>query len=773
MADPTALNTQAIKENTEAIIARIKATTDLSKAGKDLTEQQLAQLKADNESAVKRKISNDITKEGSKVYTALAEAVKKAAEAVIGFAENLFGTKLSLDSIIEKTKSYSVNNEQLIKSLASGFVSLNVYRENVFETSKALASLTSETGGSAKVMTEFGESVQKAFKKIGLETLGTMSKNFLDSVGAAKAFETSILQATTAGGSANAMLKLMGKEGGDLGENLDQAYTTIANRISNLIGEANITGQEATKAVFETMKTMPSELNQLYEFTSKKGIDFSLTTEQLMSKIAAGTRTTTQQAMNMTQGMIATFGEVNGKGANQAAERMSVMAKVAKDLSIPFGELESLTKNLDQAFALWGNQASGTMNILQNVSKGLDGTNVGFKGQLDIVNKLTTSIGSMPLGMRSFIGIQSGLRGGAVSAGLQVEQMLQEGKMGEVANMMQQAMEKQTGRKAITLKEANVGGAQAQDVFMQQRAMLQTMGISGEATQNRMLEIMSKTSIGGTTGIDAQNEMKEALNKGNDLQDKQRSDSANLLAQGIELNTLIGSHTAYLNSIKNASETTAGKISRENVQKEQAAGTAGNISAVDLSAKGVSNLAQGTIGGAIGLFKTSIATVKTAYENSIEAIKADKNTSEESKNIDIEKVENIKTEGLKIAKSNIKLLLTKLGAKEEITPLLANEGMGDEESKPTLPKPPKIGVKLKGKRESKIELPEEERPTLNGRTGAARSSAEKEKQQGVGGSPEAHVYVHIVDEKGNEIASQNINLTMQRIAKEALRKGGS
>lgn len=759
MADPIQ-SAQSINEQTAAINNRDNALLKAVESTNKFNDAQVKVAESYKKMEAAGTILNSAQKKIVELFGNFTKVAKETAATVVNFAEKLSGGKFSLDGLIAGLQGGAEKNELLINSLAKGYVAIDVFRKNVSQTSPALRQMMDDVGGSSKVVQKFGEDVSKVMTdrfKLPKE-LGEMTSNFFAGTAAVRAFETSILQAATAGGNINAVLKLIGREGSDLGENLDQTMTAVSKGIYNLGISSNIGVEESTKAYMDTLRTMPGEVGKIYNLTSSANKDYVLTSDELMAKVALGAGIKFEEARNMAKGMLDTF----GLDSQKAAERISALNKVSGDLQIPLGELESVTKNLDQAFGLWGNQASGTMGILQNVSKGLEGTNIGWKGQLDIVNKLTTSIGSMSLGMRSFIGIQSGLRGGAVSAGLQIEKMLQEGKMDEIANMMQQTLEKQTGRKAITLTEATEGGAQTENAFMRQRAMLQTMGVSGEATQNALLNAMSKISIGGATGIDAQKELKSVLTEGQARQDRQTNHSALIAEHTEQLVGFASRLEAYNEERKNLGITAQGNEIVTGIKREQAAGETGNQNAANLGITGAKDFAKASVSGGVGVLNTSFGYIKAGWENiKNDLAKITDPEEKKSKQAELDK----SAEQLLAIRRELNKGLNKKDAKIAEDKLKQELGISSEEPEPSLPKPPKVNVKLKGKPGSKIELPEEERPTLSGRTGAARTSAEKETQQQTGPSAEAHVYVHIVDQKGNEIAVQSVSAELLRLAK--------
>ena len=285
--------------------------------------------------------------------------------------------------------------------------------------------------------------------------------------------------------------------------------------------------QEGLSRSLTILKTLPGEYNKVY--TANVGLEqMSLTTPEMLSYTAKGVGIAFGAAADMASKMVATF----GMNAEQASERIAFIGDTSKKLKMPFETIKGLVSSVDSAFALWGDQMQGTVSILGKVSQGLRDSGVGFEQQQKIVSGITTAISGMNFQTRAFIGLQAGFGRSAVGSGLKVERMLQEGKIGELANMMQQTIEKSSGGKAISLQEAEAS-PDLERRFMVQRQMMSSMfGIQDTATANRILEVMSKGAISGTEKEDLKTILSDTMTKGKQLTDRQ-----------VDYNSLIATNT--------------------------------------------------------------------------------------------------------------------------------------------------------------------------------------------------------------------------------------
>jgi hypothetical protein len=388
--------------------------------------------------------------------------------------------------------------------------------------------------------------------------------------------------------------------------------------------------------------------------------------------------------------------------------------------------LEGLTENLDSNFKMWGDQALSTVGILRNVSSALSGTNVGFKGQVDIVEALTNGIKGMSLGMRSFIGMQAGFRGGAVSAGLQVEKLMQEGKMDQIVDMMQKAIQQKSGRGAVSLGDA-IESPDAQRAFMVQRGMLGNFGVSDVGTQNRILEAMSKTQLGGGGKGDVEEILKGTLEKGNDIQERQNNNLINIAENTTAMKDFFSAQKAY--------ETErAGKIPQnemlQNVYSRQRSGVKEefNISesmeraGVGMAAAQINMLRQNATIGMVGL--NSI--VETGKSGAQALANSGKITNEQLMNT---------VSAIDAGKNAIGGSLSQMsGAVGKVTGTLTDISIGREK----LPTPTGIEMPRMSPGKAMFE-PASNKPT---------ETIINQKVE------DTHLYIHFLDANGNQVGSE-------------------
>jgi len=352
---------------------------------------------------------------------------------------------------------------------------------------------------------------------------------------AAQGFENSIFAAAMAGGNFSNVFGDMGQSGAKFGSDFDAIMTTIGEKA---LASANILGISYSESLLRTqslLSNLPNEYGKVYSVIdnrTKISGERSVDSMELLSQVARGTGHEYSKAIEMASAMSQKF----GSSAKDAGTRMAILADGAKNLKIPFESINSLINGLDGTFAMWGDQMQGTMKVLDQVSSALKNSGLGYAGQIELVKSLGGAVHNLSLSQKAFIGISSGMTsgGGMVGVGLKIEQMLQQGKMGEIVKMLQTTMEQKSGSRAISLSEAT-NNPEMQKTFLIQRGLLDQFGIRGTGEQNRLLEAMSKTTLGGEAGqADAERVLSGALNTGNDLTQRQTNLTATMAQNSTE-----------------------------------------------------------------------------------------------------------------------------------------------------------------------------------------------------------------------------------------------
>ena len=488
-------------------------------------------------------------KSASKATDAVNKSTEKGAEVSNLFSASFGNVTSKIFEAIRANKSLAsagvstlLTLQMLSKGTTGAGIAMGEYSKYADEANKASAKFAETVSGAVKAGDEDGAKKAAAYK------------NFVSVIGEVKSFENAIMSASQTGGNFFDIYD-SGLEG------MVRQNENVMNKVSKRTFEtANMLGihfEDAGKLVMDIMGKLPGEFNKVYSDIQIGTKTYALTTEQVLGKVTRGIGISTAEGMKVAENMLYKFGE-DMKGAG---ERMAVVSQASKELGMKFSDINDLASSLDSTFSMWGDQLGGMVPILEDVSKALDGTNVGIEGQIKLVQKLGDAVKDMKLPMKSFIGVMSGMRapGGAVGVGLNIEKMLQEGKTGEIVSMIQGSMQKMTGRSAVSLDEATED-PRAQRAFMVQRQMLGKMtGIGDTGELNRLLEVMSKSQMGGTS-IDAEKALSDAMGNGQDIASKQTDIMATVSENLMALDkTLIATNTLYGKYVDTVTAKGAGK----------------------------------------------------------------------------------------------------------------------------------------------------------------------------------------------------------------------
>jgi len=472
----------------------------------------------------------------SSVIDRLTRGVEGGKNAISVFTEGIQKAKEATDGIVKSSKQNIEVSNILGKSLGD----LTSQTFQAIKANQGLASVGVDTvlsiemltkgttglGDSLKDYSGLSEQANKATTRFA-DTVGTFLpgnmraavQNFTKVINQVKTFENSIMSAAQTGGN---FYQTYYEGGGTMVEQNESVMNKVARQAADTGNILGIHFEDANKMILDVMKTLPGEFGKIYDEIIVGAEKYSMTTEQIIGRMTRGIGISTEDGLKIAKEMLYTFGE----DAVGAAERMAVLSKASKEAGVAFEDLGDLAASLDSTFAMWGDQLEGMVPILNDVSKALEGTNVGIKGQMTLIKNLGSAVAQMNLPMKSFVGVMSGMRspGGAIGVGLNIERMIQEGRTGEIVSMMQETMQRMTGRGAVSLQEATED-TRAQRAFLVQRGLMQQMtgiGDTGDTGElNRLLEVMSNVELGTAGSVDAQNALSEAMQNGQDIASKQ------------------------------------------------------------------------------------------------------------------------------------------------------------------------------------------------------------------------------------------------------------
>lgn len=459
----------------------------------------------------------DAGKVSKQVVDALTTAAK---EAITSFSD--FGKTIEhFQNQIQRAGS----NKALMENILNTASNVVLLTTKFYDFTGKLGEFANRAGSSADSINNISQQLQGVISKLpGLGSLGGFIGqaivNFNQAANAGKGFETSLLEAAMAGGS---FYDATSDALSGFSDKVTDATTKIGLRAENSAMVLGVSFTDALKRQQEVLRALPGEYEKtfdLFDSFADNAQKTTYSTTDLLSRVARGTGLAFTDALGIASEAFGRF----GKSSQEQAERISILNKTAQTLKIPFGDIKGLVSEMDNKFHMWNTQISGTVGILGNMTNAMKESGVGFRGQIELVKTLEGGINSMTLPMRAFIGLSAGMTGtgGAIGAGLKMEQMLQAGKMGDIVDMVQETLEKKTGAgRVLTLGEAAEAPEQQRAFLVQRQLLSQMTGTTDTGTLNRLMEAMSKTRLGGGAAVDAQTALKEAMSAGREMTESQ------------------------------------------------------------------------------------------------------------------------------------------------------------------------------------------------------------------------------------------------------------
>jgi len=461
------------------------------------------------------KAALDSIKSGAAGFLGIGEAVKKATGDLGSFNTIL--------DFVKKELGDATTNQEAIISFGSLGSTIALLTTDALSAKDSLAQFNSQLSSADKSSNDVAASIKGLIEGLPLgKFLGEATVRFTEAATQAKSFENSLLEGAIAGGN---FYDTIQQGGGNLSESLTHFTTKIAAEANKSALALGISYPEALKRTSEVFRSLPGEATAVYSAIDGIRGDADrkmFSSMELLSQAARGTGLAYSTAMDIAKEAIGTFG-LSGR---DAAVRMSVMAQAGKDLKIPFEDIKGVVSGVDQNFKFWGSQMDSTIGILGRMTDALKDSGVGFKGQIELVKGLESAIQNMQMPMRSYIALSAGMQapGGMIGAGLQVEKLMQQGKSGEVMDMMQETLEKKSGiGRTLTLDEAAESPELQQSFVVQRQLLSQMTGNSDVGQLNRIMEAMSKTTLGGAGEDKAANEavLTKALTGGREMMEGQ------------------------------------------------------------------------------------------------------------------------------------------------------------------------------------------------------------------------------------------------------------
>ena len=422
-------------------------------------------------------------KAGLEVAEIISESAKTGLKAMEASFKNL-----DISSIF-KTKFAGVATE---------FGSLVSRTSEMFENSdlkELLIDIGFEEGSLSKVKDGIGEIVNKDFAiKFGAYLAVEELFSGLDR--AAKIIEKQEKKILATSRSGEIALRGMISPLSD-----DRAFSSLSTGLSayrsellDVINEFGVAQEEGNKA-FAALTGAGLNLEQLQKLkvvTSESGESITgLKAAFLAAKATGLDFTTVAEQLNR---QIRTL----GVETTSAASVFETMQRVQANTTMSMKSIAEAVSSGQEKMKFFGDATMSSETVLKGFLNTLG------KGREELAKPLfdlvIDGIKNMDFGVRSFIGMASGIGGGGggpIGAGLRVEEALTSGEgIEEVLMGVKDQIEKFSGAQILTRKEA-VDTGQEQQFEMQRRLLEQFLGVRGGQEQNLALEMFQKSDFSG------------------------------------------------------------------------------------------------------------------------------------------------------------------------------------------------------------------------------------------------------------------------------------
>lgn len=272
---------------------------------------------------------------------------------------------------------------------------------------------------------------------------------------------------------------------------LNSAVLQFSNLTADIGSATGLTSEQVAKLAQETM-VLPGVFDQVVKSGEK-------TFHQLDAaiRVARGTGLTYMEVQQEITRMTQEYGST----VQDSVETIARMQEVTDVLGLNLKDMKTYIKDAGDQFKFFGDNSSSALDIMARFGPALKESGLGPAAITEIVGGFTRGVSQMGVAQRAFLSSQAGIGGGGLKGGLEIEEMLAEGKAGDVAAMVEESLRKLGGGDILSRKEAIAGGPGAASQFEFQRSLLQSgpfgklAGSPEEAS--KLLEALSKGDRGG------------------------------------------------------------------------------------------------------------------------------------------------------------------------------------------------------------------------------------------------------------------------------------
>ena len=335
---------------------------------------------------------------------------------------------------------------------------------------------------------------------------------------------------------------------------------TSLEHINNLIRDQRSAINQTIIATNLSRDTVESYYNQIQRLpvAMKDGITqeeaMRATTDQLTRTIQVA-RGTGREFKDVLADMRTAIVDYNAS-VPEAMKFTAQISEISQNYNI---ELEDVRKSLTgtaDAFKMFGNEAQGAAEILNQYVGSLKATGLSGAVASDIVSNMTKQIGNLSIAQKAFISSQGGGPGGLMGA-YNIDMMLRNNKLYEVFNMVKGQMTKMMGPNLVSTEEAARSPAAAAQ--MTKQIMMLQQGPLGQfaRTPAEAERIIDALKSGRTADVkpllEGQSAVEDATKLGNQYAEQTASGISRIVAMmeeargeasGANLNLLQSGFTA-------------------------------------------------------------------------------------------------------------------------------------------------------------------------------------------------------------------------------------
>lgn len=371
-------------------------------------------------------------------------------------------------------------------------------------------------GGWEKASRELGSRGFSSLVSLGKEG----AQKMLDAASSAQKLETNYTNLLAASGRLNTIFDEQNNITGLLKNGTIQ-YATELNNTSTITGENIAT---VAKLSSELVK-VPGVLNTMVDAVDGSGQKINALSK--MMQVARGVGIDYSTSIGVMEQAYELLGNAQGKVTDSAEKGFRMMALMNEALKIGglrLVDTQGFLSTVAKQFEMVGDNTQGAVNILEKFSGALQNTGLTGKASVEIIQNMVQQIGKLEMGTKAMLSMRTGGPGGLQGA-FQVENLIRQGKIDEVARMMEQTLRRQFGGRIYTQEEA-ARSPQAASQFMRQRALMTSGAFGGLAkddeTATRLLEAMKSGPAATSQELKKANvATKDAAQRGQQLQEHQ------------------------------------------------------------------------------------------------------------------------------------------------------------------------------------------------------------------------------------------------------------